>query len=87
MVDSRIWRFARGRGSWTVEETEVCPPPPGIVDRGLARRGPPHAHRDRQRATKNGPLLFAVIQSGVCKRKRGGKKMTVVDDLVRKSSA
>ena len=32
-------------------------------------------------------LLFAVIQSGVCKRKRGGKKMTGVDDLVRKSSA
>ena len=32
-------------------------------------------------------LLFAVIQSGVCKRKRGGKKMTGVDDLVRTSSA
>ena len=31
--------------------------------------------------------VFFAVQSGVCKRKRGGKKMTGVDDLVRTSSA
>ena len=32
-------------------------------------------------------LVFFLVQTGFLKRKRGGKKMTGVDDLVRTSSA
>ena len=73
-----------------------------VVDGGLARRSAPHTLTPaEQPATKTADkalvvilvvflvviLVFFLVQTGFLKRKRGGKKMTGVDDLVRTSSA